>query len=189
VQWVVTELFALPGVALVRFLFKQFNVPFNKPKLIAHNMLNLHRLRDSESWWHGETITLRGQIEWQGSIVFRTHLAQAYPPDLGLRYGALVAEALELRLQAKEKGELAPFAADVSASNGLPLSMQHAKWLNDDSTGWSGKGLVPHGLGSCMGVSPVDHVEWARGSYTPQRCRLRLILPWHLLCNMGQTTR
>ncbi len=53
VQHDMDMLLRMEGVALVRFLFKQFAVPFVKPTLIAHNMPTLHMLRDSTFLWSG----------------------------------------------------------------------------------------------------------------------------------------
>jgi len=44
VQLVVQKLYRLPGVAFVKFLFKDFGVPFYKPTLILHNCPTFHKL-------------------------------------------------------------------------------------------------------------------------------------------------
>ena len=46
-------LMRLPGVAMIRFLFKQFMVPFTKPTAFVHNMPALHRLKEGVQMWVG----------------------------------------------------------------------------------------------------------------------------------------
>ena len=43
---------------------------------------------------------LRGRVRVDGEWVFRTQLAEAYPPALGAKYGELMAKALGEREQA-----------------------------------------------------------------------------------------
>ena len=98
------------GIELVRFLFKDFGVPFYKPTLVLHNTPTLHDLKKPVAPWPGECITLRGQTWWDGQLVFKTKLAEPYPPALGATYGSLIRQALQLREEAQAREEKVPFA-------------------------------------------------------------------------------
>ena len=66
---------------------------------------------------------------WEGKLQFLTHVAQPYPPALGIQYGALMAEAVRLRAVAIESGVRVPMAAAELAD--VPsLSLQQAAWLS-----------------------------------------------------------
>jgi hypothetical protein len=71
------------GVAMTRFLFRNFGVPFYKPTLVLHNTPTLHLLRVPVLPWPGDTIPLRGRVWWNGQLAFRTQVAEAYPPCAG----------------------------------------------------------------------------------------------------------
>ena len=104
------ELLSTEGVATVLVLFKNFGVPFHKPTLFLHNMPTLGRLQEPVCPWVGPTAVLRGLTEFKGALVFRTKLAEAYPPALGKRYAQLLNEALKVRSQALRDGEPVPHA-------------------------------------------------------------------------------
>ena len=76
---------------------------------------------------------------------FLTHVAQPYPPALGFRCGALMAEAVRLRVVAIESGIPVPMA--VAELSDIPsLSLQLAAWLSPcagGSVAVAGSGFSP----------------------------------------------
>ena len=126
--------------------FKNFTVPYFKPTLALHSTPTLHRLREHFAPLPGDTIPLRGQMWWEGKLQFLTHVAQPYPPALGIHYGALMAEAVRLRAVAIESGVRVPMA--VAELAGVPsLSLQQAAWLSP----WEGGSEAV----ACSGSSPL----------------------------------
>ncbi len=64
---------------------------WRKPTCILHNTPLLHLLK-LEMDWNLPVVPLRGQIWFQGAMVFLTSLACAYPPVLGECVGKLGAQ-------------------------------------------------------------------------------------------------
>ena len=112
----------IPGLAMVRFLFKAFLVPFTKPTAMVHNLPTLHKLKEGVKMWAGDCVVLRGQIMWPGKPVFRIKSAQANPPLLCVKYGELLQDAVQLREEALSQDLLVPHA-DPSPCDGLPAQL------------------------------------------------------------------
>ena len=182
--WVLEEVVMLAdlvGVAFVLFYFKDYAVPYFKPTLAMHNTPTLHRLKESFAPWPGETIPLRGKMWWEGKLQFLTHIAQPYPPALGVHYGNLMAEALGLREAALGRGSPVPMAC-LDATDAPSLSLRQVAWLEpvptpapdvamSNETSDSGMPeLVPMGLGAYKGLTPLQHVEWAKEVQHPSAC-------------------
>ena len=158
----------LEGVHFARILFKQFAVPYFKPTLMLHNTPTVHRLRSRGAPWVGDTLVLRGKMWWDGRLQFRTHVAQPYPPVLGVAYAKLIQEALHTRAAALEGGLPCPMALENEAAT-PSLSLQQAAWISDSSDGaWTQvaqlapvcEDLVPDGMRARRRLSPLEHVEW-----------------------------
>ena len=160
----------LDGVQFTRILFKQFAVPYFKPTLMLHNTPTLHRLHSEGAPWVGDTLVLRGKMWWDGRLQFRTHVAQPYPPVLGVAYAKLIQEALHQRATALEGGLPCPMALENEGAT-PSLSLQQAAWISDSSEGaWTQvaqpapvcEDLVPYGMGARQGLRPLEHVEWSK---------------------------
>jgi hypothetical protein len=122
------ELYSLPGVSYVSLYYKSYGTPYMKPTLFLHNSPVLHRistptgpLKFSSGADVGK-IVLRGMCWWEGKRVFRTHLAQPYPPDLAEHFGRLTSEALGLRSQALSACMDVPMAPSLH-DEGLPMQL------------------------------------------------------------------
>ena len=167
--WITPQLRALADdrrVAFARFLFKNFGLPYVKPTLVLHNMPSLHLLRVPMLPWPGETFPLRGKVRWHGQEVFRTQVAEPYPPALGARYGDLVAQSLALRTQALTKGQAVPFAV---ACEGVKLGRAWACEAEATVPSFADEApLVPNGLGARMGLTPSEHVVWSEAIEHPR---------------------
>ena len=160
---------SMEGVEFVRFLFKSYGVPFCKPTLCLHNTPTLQDLRVKVCPWVGETVHLRGLVWFEGQWTFRTHLAEAYPPALGIQYGQLMATALRMRAQALEAKSPVPHASREQGegeSGQLPFRLRESlRCLMEDEEEpgltESMEELVPNGMGAPVGLEPLDHVQWA----------------------------
>ena len=169
VQACMLILLRVPGVAMVRFLFKAFLVPFTKPTAIVHNIPTLHRLREGVAQWTADCVVLRGQILWKGKKVFRTHLAQAYPPLLCIKYGELLQEAVQLREKAVSENLPVPHA-DPSHSDGFPAQLNNGAVEDSFAPGLlltPEEVLVPEGHGIIKGLSHLEHVASAMSKTHP----------------------
>jgi hypothetical protein len=175
--WLQTEaimIATLPGVEFVKCYFSNFGVPFCKPTLFMHNTPTLHRLKQVVSPWPGDTVALRGLMVWEGKLQFLTHMAQAYPPILGVQFSKCVAEALQARNEALQRGLPVPLAVPEEADN-LCLSLRQASWfsglsmtsVNDTESLDVESVEVPGGLGARKGMAPLEHVAWAEGVIHP----------------------
>ena len=157
------------GIELARFLFKDFGVPFFKPTLMLHNTPTLHLLSVPVEPWPGRCIPLRGKVWWNGAWEFRTKVAEAYPPALGARYGALLRQSLDLRNQALAAGNPVPFAAREGAFR-LEGLLSQAEWDLQEGLEDEGEQLedtVVNGLGAKKGLKPLEHVTWTQGVTHP----------------------
>ena len=145
---------------MIRFLFKQFMVPFTKPTAFVHNMPALHRLKEGVQMWVGECIVLRGTIMYQGKQVFKTHLAQAYPPLLCIKFGELVEQSVLIRKIALENDLEIPHA-DTSMNDGLPATLANGSFVEAFGGGpvhSTLDPLVPEGHGMVKGPNHLEHV-------------------------------
>ena len=140
----------LPGVEFCLLFFSDFMVPFRKPTLILHNTATWHQVSDHCHPWPGPLCTLRGQVHFEGKLVFKTHLAQTYPPLMCLRLAWLLREAWTSHPGAPQGtgAQLSTELVEVAAVTRRPPSL--------------GPFLVPFGLGAPVGLSPEMHVEFAR---------------------------
>ena len=120
----------------------------------------------------GETLTLRGKMWWEGKLQFKTHVAQPYPPLLGVAYAELMQEALRLRAVAAGEGSPTPMAsADHAVVPSLTLTQ--VAWLEVPEPAMSsGLGASPevvntdpvtNGMGAQKGLTPLEHLEWSKG--------------------------
>ena len=101
---------AMCGVAFAHVFYSDFGTCYRKPTAVLHNTPTLHALRPERA--KGVvTAQLRGRVWWNGELVFRTALASMYPPDFGVAYGRLMAEALTMRASALENGDVVPMAS------------------------------------------------------------------------------
>ena len=141
---------ALPGVQLLQVRFADFLVPFAKPTVFLHNVALWHKLRQSVFPWPGKLTVLRGQVSYRGQSVFRTHLAQTYPPLLCMRLASLLRDSW-----------LMPSGASPGSGSELPAEVREAQAFTDVVPSMS-PFLVPYGLGAPLGLSPELHVEFAR---------------------------
>eukprot|EP00972_Heterocapsa_arctica_P107411 15820862-Heterocapsa_arctica.AAC.1 len=117
------------------------------------------------------TTQLRGMVQWRGRMVFRTALASMYPPRLGVLYGKLIAESLELRLAAEAKRAPIPMAL-ASRDQGVPIDggSASASWDGEEADEPAADVLDPfvwRGLGAPKGLSEQEHVVWASGLRQP----------------------
>ena len=140
----------LPGVEFCLLFFSDFMVPFRKPTLILHNTATWHQVSDHCHPWPGPLCTYRGQVHFEGKLVFKTHLAQTYPPLMCLRLAWLLREAWTSHPGAPQGtgAQLSTELVEVAAVTRRPPSL--------------GPFLVPFGLGAPVGLSPEMHVEFAR---------------------------
>jgi hypothetical protein len=173
------ELLSTEGVATVLVLFRNFGVPFHKPTLFLHNMPTLGRLQEPVCPWVGPTAVLRGLTEFKGALVFRTKLAEAYPPALGKRYAQLLSEALKVRSQALRDGEPVPHAPVLEDACLGNIFHQEGE-LEPDVTQEETPELVPKGLGARKGLGHLEHVAWADSvthpsSLTPEKVTCELL--------------
>ena len=99
----------LVGVGFTQFFFSDFLMPWAKATGLLHCVPTVHALDKGQSDFQA-SIPLRGQVLWQGEWQFLTHIAQPYPPDFALELMRLVAQALQLREQARLAGESTPLA-------------------------------------------------------------------------------
>jgi hypothetical protein len=160
---------SMDGVECARFLFRSYVVPFCKPTLCLHNTPTLHDLREEVCPWVGETVHLRGLVWFEGQWTFRTHLAEAYPPALGIQFGRLMATALQIRAQALEASLPVPHAfreQGEGESGQLPFRLSESlRCLMEDEEepgrNEPTEALVPNGMGAPVGLEPLDHVAWA----------------------------
>ena len=164
---VVQALLKSEDVKLVRFMFRDFNVPFYKPTVILHNTPTLHMLSVPVATWPGRCIPLRGLAIWEGQLQFRTQIAEPYPPAFGVRFGELMLEAILLRKAALQASLPVPFAG---GSEGFRLGpsirqavMEYHEFENDDEA----HELVVNGLGAIKGLGHLEHVEWTKGLSHP----------------------
>lgn len=165
----------LEGVQFIRVLFKDFAVPYLKPTLILHNMPTLHNINLEGAPWLGETLRLRGKMWWDGKLQFCTHVAQPYPPVLGVAYAKRLKEALHLRATALEGGFPCPMAQQRHSV--VPsLSLQQAAWMTESPSGaWTyadqpakvAMEEVPMGMGARKALTPLEHVEWSKSVCHP----------------------
>ena len=151
---------SLERVGFVRCLFRDFGVPFCKPTLFLRNTPYLHRLAEGVLAWGGKTIPLRGTVEWEGQTVFKTHLAQTYPPFLGTKFAGLVSLALSVKASRVARdpeieGALLPGALLEAEQRGLTIEQVNP---------------VPFGLGALPGLSPLQHVEFGVEVLHPSEC-------------------
>ena len=137
-------------VGFVRCLFRDFGVPFTKPTLFLHNSPCLHKLGSCPLAWEGKTISLRGTVVWEGRTVFKTHLAQTYPPLLGVKFAECVAQSLDERAALGQ-------AVNVQQGVDLPGALLEAERQQQELLQSS---PVPHGLGALPGLSPLEHVAF-----------------------------
>ena len=151
------KLRALKGVELVKIFYSDFGVPFSKPTLFLHNLPTLHMLDQTVYEWPSPTIPLRGVVEWEGRRVFRTRLAQTYPPLLGCRFAHLLKKALAARELALHTSSPVPMAVHHSD---LPHLLQQVERAMVQ-TAQSGPRFVPWGAGAIEGLTPVQHVYFA----------------------------
>ena len=197
VQPELLDLYSYSGVATVLVYYKDFGTPYLKPTLFLHNSPTLHGLRTPSGplmFAAGHSVgnvVLRGMCWWEGQRVFRTHLAQPYPPDLGARFGSLTASAFKLRAEALSAGSEVPMASPeydygIPARLVAPFLSQGAdeearanpselaggqcsissqdRWLvasETDDCPDADDPFVADGLGAPKGLSPIEHVAWA----------------------------
>ncbi len=104
-----------------------FGAFWRKPTCILHNAPLLHLLK-LEMDRTLPVVPLRGQIWYQGAMVFLTSLACAYPPVLGECVGGLIGEQLSL-CAAEERRRY----GDPIHDDGHPLAqLAPAGLTNDD---------------------------------------------------------
>ena len=97
------------GVGLSKFFFGDYFVSWSKPSGLMHNSPTLFELHSDLPSTVADVI-LRGQIWWEGQWVFKTHLAQPYPPAFAMYYMELVQRALALRAEARAEARPVEFA-------------------------------------------------------------------------------
>eukprot|EP00971_Amphidinium_carterae_P207011 4107253-Amphidinium_carterae.1 len=157
----VQELLQLPGVGLVLTRFSEFGTAYAKPTLFMYNTPNLHKLhgkRDARA-----TVVLRGFCMWEGQQQWQTHVAQPYPPALAAKYGALAAEAIQLREQSLCNGLSTPYAIEcLSDALHDKLNCILAEVAQPPQPG-----EVPHGMGATVGMSVQQHVLHAVSTSNP----------------------
>ena len=71
----------LAGVAFLKVYYTSYDCPYHKPTGFLHCIRGLNELHRSAPEFEA-TVVLRGRVLWQGEWVFRTLLAQPYPPSL-----------------------------------------------------------------------------------------------------------
>ena len=159
--WVLPQTIELrhsEGVAAVRFQFSEYFVPCCKPTLVVHNSPFLHVLAEGVLPWRGPKVKLRGLALFKGKHQFRTHLAQTYPPLLGLKFADAVSQTLTW---ASLGGDLREMSDSIRVkSHHLPLALQQAESevVANCCVHWK---LVPSGLRAVKGLSPLEHVAFA----------------------------
>ena len=168
--WVLPQMIELrrkEGVGAVRLLFSDYHVPFHKPTVFVRNSPFLHMLAEGVLPWRGPKVKLRGLVMFQGRLTFRTHLAQTYPPLLGVKFAALVQQTV---LWAQLGGDWRDVSETIRAkSYQFPKAILQAdaEIVANCSMDWK---FVPHGMGAERGLSPLEHVaftmEVARPSET-----------------------
>ena len=141
---------ALPGVEFVSVNFSDFFVPWVKPTFLLRNTPKLHVLSRDKVPWSGTIIPLRGMTTWKGRKVFKTSLAQAYPPMLCVSMARLLQEGQGMRPGA---------VPDVNFA--FPDALRAAQQVCELST-CELRFIVREGMGAPIGLTPLQHIDFAR---------------------------
>lgn len=78
-------------------------------------------LADGVWEWFGTLVPLRGMAKWEGAAVFKTHLAQTYPPLLSVHLARAVYATLNVK---QSDSSLWPPDNDSAQ---LPLALQFGR--------------------------------------------------------------
>ena len=136
----------LPGVRFARIRFSDFQVPYEKPTLILHNVAHWHSIPLVKFPWLGPKVTLRGLVKVNGRKLFKTKVAQTYPPLLCLRLAELLGQSWGLPAGATPmKGWSFPSKLRLAETT-MPLPVETH--------------VVPNGLGALVGLNPLQHVQF-----------------------------
>ena len=186
----IRELAARPGVGFTLVEYTWFGAAWKKPTAFLHNLPTLHKLEECVAGARDATIRLRGKCWWGGSEQFRTALASAYPPKLGVEYAIALAEALTQREEAHARGHPTPMM-ELAHDAGCPLksvarcgkvtlvarcaTTRHV--LERGSVEGTERvvsrplpahsPLVPDGDGQPRGLAVLEQVEWMKSAQHP----------------------
>ena len=162
------ELLSSSDTILTLVTFQAYGAPWYKLTGVMHNTETLHRLDLLEPTEKAEVV-LRGQLEYDGEMVFATALACEYPVPFGCTYAVLSAEAIESRRCALLAGRQVPGAEkwrtelhltdemlDIISSQDLKLM----RWYDAPDHKFP---FVLRGGGAPSGLSEVEHLFWGIG--------------------------
>ena len=168
-MWVQPEIMAilqLPTVVLIEIFFQQFGAPYLKSTGLLSNLPYI--------WWMSSKadmdvarVPLRGQMFWNGQWVFRTKVAEPYPPLFGLALSLVVQLSIGARKLALAHGDRLPSPDkkyDAATHRGM---CQHVLTGGPDETCWMDaadikNSFVNNGGGAVKGFSVSEHVAWAQ---------------------------
>ena len=186
----IRELAARPGVGFTIIEYTWFGAAWKKPTAFLHNLPTLYKLKEYEAGAREATVRLRGTCWWDGREQFRTALASAYPPLLGVAYAEALAEALTLKAEATARGEPIPMM-DLAHDAGCPLQTvtrygnvtlvaRCATPVHALERGLEGgpdrasvrplpnhNPFVPDGDGQPKGLAVMEQVEWMKAASHP----------------------